>query len=120
MKNAMQNLIDNAAYPDVEATQISIEAFSGTPGNPFIRIIVQDNGRGIGPQETRMAFDPFYTTKKHDGTGLGLAIVRGTLHQFGGTVSLQSDANQGTRVTMQIPVSQNGDNPDSDHQHAQA
>jgi signal transduction histidine kinase len=51
------------------------------------------------PQLTR----PFYSTKS-DGTGLGLAIVKRVIEAHGGTLSIRSDRNTGTIVTMALPI----------------
>jgi CheY-like chemotaxis protein len=49
-------------------------------------------------------FDPFFTTKgEGKGTGLGLSQVHGFAHQSGGSVVINSDMGQGTRVTLYLP-----------------
>jgi signal transduction histidine kinase len=54
-------------------------------------------------EEQSRAFDAFWTTRP-DGSGLGLASVRNTLRRLGGSVSLESEVGQGTRVRMAWPA----------------
>lgn len=66
-------------------------------------IEVEDNGVGMDEQTLREAFDPLFTTRAR-GTGLGLAIVRKIVEEHGGSVSLESEPNLGTKVTAILPV----------------
>ena len=44
-------------------------------GKEYIRIVVEDNGKGIPPENNEKIFAPFFTTKsRSEGTGLGLSI----------------------------------------------
>jgi signal transduction histidine kinase len=38
------------------------------------------------------------------GTGLGLAITRALVDQHGGTIDLESQVGEGTRVTVNLPA----------------
>ena len=70
-------------------------------------VIIQFNDDGIGIPEEYLdkIFDPFFTTKRgQGGTGLGLNIVFNIItKQFGGTISVQSSAGQGTQFKLAIP-----------------
>ncbi len=67
-----------------------------------IRIEVEDNGIGMDDETARRAFEPLFTTWAR-GTGLGLAIVKKIVEEHGGSVSLDSILNHGTKVTVIIP-----------------
>jgi PAS domain S-box-containing protein len=70
-----------------------------------MRITVSDNGSGISDEHLERLFDPFFTTKDPDkGTGLGLSIVKSILEQFGGTITIKSKVNEGTRVHIEFPT----------------
>jgi signal transduction histidine kinase len=49
-------------------------------------------------------FEPFFTTKKK-GTGLGLAIAKQIVEQHGGSIRVESTPEQGTRFTIDLPLS---------------
>lgn len=75
---------------------------SGAP--TFARIEVLDTGHGIGNEVLDRAFDPFVTTKAGGGSGLGLASVKSSIENAGGHVELVSSPEQGTTLTMYLPV----------------
>jgi CheY-like chemotaxis protein len=55
-------------------------------------------------------FEPFFTTKvANRGTGLGLSQVYGFSYRSGGGVSIDSEIDQGTKVTIYLPRSQIGE-----------
>jgi signal transduction histidine kinase/DNA-binding response OmpR family regulator len=68
-----------------------------------IRIEVEDNGIGMDDKTAGRAFEPLFTTWAR-GTGLGLAIVKKIVEEHGGSVSLDSILNHGTKVTLVIPA----------------
>jgi len=43
-------------------------------------------------------------TRKYGGTGLGLYIIKQLVQKMGGTIELSSELNQGTKVTLKIPL----------------
>ena len=70
----------------------------------FVVVEVSDTGSGIPPEVLPRVFDPFFTTKESDkGTGLGLSQVYGFARQAGGTVSIASEVDVGTTVTLYLP-----------------
>ena len=72
----------------------------------YVEIRVSDTGRGMEPEVINMAFEPFFTTKPlGEGSGLGLPMVYGTVKNHGGAVILESTPNEGTAVTLLLPIS---------------
>ncbi|MBN2340605.1 MAG: response regulator [Deltaproteobacteria bacterium] len=72
----------------------------------YIKITVRDTGRGMEPEVVNMAFEPFFTTKPlGEGSGLGLPMVYGTVKNHGGAVILESKPDEGTSVTLLLPIS---------------
>jgi signal transduction histidine kinase len=69
---------------------------------------IDDTGIGIPPEEHAKVFESF-GQGRHDailadkGTGLGLPIVKGLAEAHGGTISLHSVPNIGTRITIVMP-----------------
>ncbi|TVP47122.1 MAG: PAS domain S-box protein, partial [Gemmatimonadales bacterium] len=88
---------------------------TGSASGARVVLTVTDNGSGMSPEVIRRAFDPFFTTKGRDrGTGLGLAMVYGTVKQSGGTIELDSEPGQGTRVTLRFPCADEPVDPPAD------
>ncbi len=106
--------VDERAFGQV-LLNIVTNAFDALEGreNPKIRISVhkvdslvlfrvEDNGKGMTPQQVKNLFRPFFTTKPH-GTGLGLAIVKKMVSKMQGHVEITSHENEGTSVDIFIP-----------------
>ncbi|MEP5764391.1 MAG: ATP-binding protein [Halieaceae bacterium] len=66
-------------------------------------ISVSDTGEGMDAETRDKALSPFFTTRQH-GTGLGLAMVRKATEEVGGSVSLDSIPDDGTRVQLTLPA----------------
>jgi PAS domain S-box-containing protein len=80
-----------------------------TPGD-FLKLTVADSGCGMDDDVRRHLFEPFFTTKGvGHGTGLGLATVYGIVKQNKGYVSVCSELNQGTSVSIYLPRSETGE-----------
>jgi two-component system cell cycle sensor histidine kinase/response regulator CckA len=76
------------------------------PAGRYVRLAVSDTGCGMPSDVTERAFDPFFTTRPPGhGTGLGLATVHGIATQAGGQVTLSSEPDVGTTITVLIPAS---------------
>jgi CheY-like chemotaxis protein len=110
---ALVNLAVNArdAMPDGGRLSISAEnlrlegGIDGLTGD-FVALSVADTGAGIPADILPKVFEPFFTTKEADkGTGLGLSQVYGFAHRSGGTVTIASEPQRGTRVTIHLPRS---------------
>ncbi|MGI9535828.1 MAG: two-component system sensor histidine kinase NtrB [Desulfocapsaceae bacterium] len=68
-----------------------------------VRIEINDTGCGIPPEIVDKVFEPYFTTK-HEGTGLGLAMSSRIIDDHNGTISLESDKEKGTTVTVCLSV----------------
>ena len=70
--------------------------------NNWILTIV-DTGTGIRESIKDKIFDPFVSTKKQ-GSGLGLAIVHSIVTAHGGGITITSEPNTGTSVSVILPL----------------
>jgi signal transduction histidine kinase len=68
------------------------------------RVSITDRGQGMDEGTRARIFEPFFTTKKK-GTGLGLAIAKQIVEQHGGSIRVESTPEQGTRFTLDLPLS---------------
>ena len=68
------------------------------------RIVFADTGSGIPKEILDRIFDPFFTTKAVGrGTGLGLSICYTIMQRLGGSISVKSEAGEGTEFSLTIP-----------------
>ncbi len=69
-------------------------------------ICIADTGCGMSPDVMAKAFDPFFTTKGvGDGMGQGLSTAYAiVVDKHGGTIALDSEVGQGTRLTIRLPI----------------
>ncbi len=69
-----------------------------------IKVEIEDNGIGMDTETQKQAFDPLFTTITQGSTGLGLSIVKKIIEEHEGSISIQSNPDQGTNVCFEIPV----------------
>lgn len=81
------------------------EALQLAPGN-YLRIDVEDNGRGMDEATQLEIFEVFFTTKADEGTGLGLAISQSIVRDAGGVITVQSRPGHGSTFSIHLPTSQ--------------
>lgn len=85
--------------PSREATQLPDQATVGC------RII--DHGIGMTAEQRARVFERFYradASGEISGTGLGMSIVQEIIELHGGKVTVESQFNQGTTVTIWLPL----------------
>ncbi|MDR3417797.1 MAG: ATP-binding protein [Nevskia sp.] len=71
----------------------------------WLRVRIQDNGKGIRPEHLPRIFDPFFTTKPiGQGTGLGLSISYQIVEAHGGRIEVASAVGKGTRFVVSLPL----------------
>jgi hypothetical protein len=63
-----------------------------------LKIVIEDDGRGMGQEELNRALDPFYTTRSTRRVGLGLPLFYETTKRCDGDFRLDSHPGKGTRV----------------------
>jgi PAS domain S-box-containing protein len=74
-------------------------------GQEHVEVLFADDGCGMAPDVEMRAFDPFFTTRRHDGaSGLGLHIVHSiVVDRLGGRLRLESRPGAGTSVQLILP-----------------
>jgi len=101
------NLVQNAllhAFPADRVGTVTIEI--DRDGEHGALLVVRDDGIGMEPAVLRRVFDPFFTTQRgRGGSGLGMHIVHNLVTDLlGGAIEVSSTPNQGTRVTIRLPI----------------
>ncbi len=77
----------------------------------YIKIIVQDTGIGMTPEEKDRLFEDFFRAKNEHtrtitGTGLGLTIVKKIVDAYSGMIEVESEFEKGSTFTVFLPVSE--------------
>lgn len=99
LRRAFENVLRNAVEAICDSGTILV---STEMNDEEVCIIWADTGSGI-PQNIRQQLFVTQVTTKPDGTGLGLANVKRIVEDFGGAISIQSEAGSGTTVRLQFP-----------------
>ena len=101
---AILNLGANARDSMSNGGTLTLRA-SRRRGDRRIRIDVIDEGCGMPPDVLARAIEPFYSTKPvGQGSGLGLSMVQGFATQSGGSLTIASEPNRGTTVSLWLPA----------------
>jgi ligand-binding sensor domain-containing protein/CheY-like chemotaxis protein/AraC-like DNA-binding protein/nitrogen-specific signal transduction histidine kinase len=102
----LNNLLINACKYSGEGT-ISL-LLACREDKKQLEIAVEDTGIGIPDSEIAYVFKRFYqsskTAKDKEGTGIGLYLVKTYTEQHRGTVSIRSEENKGTAITVTLPL----------------
>ncbi len=101
----LYNLCDNGIKYTSDGGKIDVNI---SETEKEITLTVSDNGIGIAPEHHARIFERFYRvdkshSKKSGGTGLGLSIVKHSVQYHDGKISLHSEENKGTTVTVVLP-----------------
>jgi signal transduction histidine kinase len=108
IEQILVNLIINARQAMPRGGRLTVEVRENRPlGMAEIR--VADSGVGIAPEQLRLIFEPFYTTKEpddngHGGTGLGLSVCRQIIEQHHGRIRVESVVGKGATFTVKLPL----------------
>ncbi len=119
IRQILVNLVSNAVDAIENVSSPGVRITSCNEDNLFI-LTVEDNGKGISEENLERIQEPFFTTKgKGKGTGLGLNIVQQCVRDLGGKVEFSSKINEGTTVTVTLPLSETvaTEHPKLDHAH---
>lgn len=109
----MLNLLSNAVkYTDPGGKiGITVKQRSGGPGRKYCEyeFTVSDNGIGIGSEFLAHVFEPFEReTGRFEnnsyGSGLGLSITKGLVELMGGSISVESEENVGTKFIVDLEL----------------
>ena len=79
---------------------------------------VEDHGEGIPPSEQEKIFERFYRRgselrRQTQGVGIGLSIVKHIVEAHGGRVLVRSAIGQGSRFTIELPMSEAAAKPET-------
>ncbi len=106
LTNVVVNLLDNALKYSAAAPLITV---AGAVEDKWAVLHISDNGIGIPEHYQGKVFDRFFrvpTGNVHTvkGYGLGLSYAKTVIEKHKGSVSVQSQRKEGTRLTIKLPV----------------
>ncbi|MFW5488345.1 MAG: ATP-binding protein [Desulfovibrio sp.] len=110
LRQILFNLLGNAVkFTKQGKIEIQASPIQRSGQDVTVLFSVQDTGIGIGEEMLERIFHPFTqgdgsTTRKYQGTGLGLHIVKRLVHLMGGTLSVESEPDQGTTIYFTIKM----------------
>ena len=104
------NVYSPTGYGSKSAKDTSTQATElFMPPSAWVKIVVQDTGIGIAPENLKKLFKPFVMidgshTRPYEGTGLGLAISQNFMRLMQGDIAIYSKGEgKGTTVTVVVP-----------------
>jgi signal transduction histidine kinase len=107
LQQVWTNLIANALDAVTEPGEIRIKTqFSPGSHKQLMDIIVEDNGKGILPQQQKKIFELNYTTKREGnfGLGIGLSVCQQIINQHNGEIRVESEPDKYTRMIVTLPI----------------
>jgi signal transduction histidine kinase len=113
IEQILLNLVINARQAMSHGGRLTIDVRVNAKSQ-MAEIAVCDTGVGIPPEQLRLIFEPFYTTKKpdeqgHGGSGLGLSVCRQIIEQHHGRIRVESIVGKGSKFTVKLPLSSTPD-----------
>ncbi len=110
MAQALRSLVTNAQDASPADARVVIEA-SRKGGRLSVDVV--DFGAGMPPPLLARIGEPFFTTKSPGrGMGLGVFLARAVVESVGGTLSIDSQVGEGTRVSVVVPTEVKAEAPD--------
>ena len=106
LANAINNLLDNAKKFGTETPKINL---TSEIKNNKLHVTVKDYGIGIEKNDQKNIFKKHYRVSQGDsytvkGYGLGLHYVKKIINLHKGTIEIESKINEGTTITVKLPV----------------
>jgi len=110
---SLQNLITNAVKYGGDNRWLRISATAGKRNGRIeeVELTVEDKGIGMGKDEFKHIFEPFYRSPAVSesgihGTGLGLPLARTIVEAMGGRITAKSELGKGSAFSIHLPVAQ--------------
>lgn len=100
MEKILANLLSNAFKftPDGGTITIRLLDHAG-----YVTLSVEDNGKGIQPQNLSAVFDQFFTGDNLTGTGIGLHLTHEFVSMHKGSIHVESEPGKRTIFFVELP-----------------
>lgn len=109
LKKTIMAVLDNAVkFTSKGEIELSVNKLEQDQDELTLEFIVTDTGIGIDEADREGLFKAFNqgdasSTRAYDGLGLGLSIALKDMKTMGGTLEIESEKHQGTKVSMRLP-----------------
>jgi len=105
LRSMFKHLVDNAILALNETSNTHRELRLATRTlDGGVEVEIQDNGVGIDPSSRIKVFEPFFIgwRNRRGRSGMGLALSQEIVNQHGGSIQIDSDLREGTRVYLSL------------------
>lgn len=103
MQHVFLCIFKNAIEAMSPGGHLRVEVMLTRARKPELQIIIANDGVPIPDEFVDKVFEPYFTTKR-SGTGLGLATVKKVVEEHQGQISIASEPDKGTTVTILMPA----------------
>ncbi|WP_424495313.1 ATP-binding protein [Salinimicrobium sp. GXAS 041] len=109
LSQILNNLIGNALkFTDKGRICVSAETSKEEKGERWLKISVEDTGKGIAPDKLDFIFEKFsqqrsFSDGNYEGTGLGLPITKALVEILGGNIEVSSTPGKGSKFSFTMP-----------------
>ncbi len=100
IKQVLWNLLQNARKASQPGDTIIVR--TEISGDGSVCFVVEDQGKGIKPDDATRIFEPFFSTTV-SGLGLGLSISRRIAKEHGGDIIVENRDSGGVKATVMLP-----------------
>ncbi|WP_242204237.1 hybrid sensor histidine kinase/response regulator transcription factor [Aestuariivivens insulae] len=109
LKKVLFNLLSNAFKFTPEHGKIALnlsihEKDKKGQQKKYVKIKLEDNGKGIPKKNIKFIFDRFYQLGERSGTGIGLALTKNLVKLHGGSIKVKSNEGIGTCFNVLLPL----------------
>ena len=108
-KEAITQVFLNIVSNSIKFSEIGgrVKVFIGA-GEKEYDVVIEDEGVGMDNEKIKLIFESFKqleegNTRKYGGLGLGLTVAQRILEYYGKTLSIESQANEGTKILFSLP-----------------
>ncbi|MBK1875272.1 CHASE domain-containing protein [Pelagicoccus mobilis] len=109
LRQVLSNIIANAVkFTNRGAIEVDATSVCKADESRVVVIEIRDTGIGIGQDQLEGLFESFEQadssiTRKYGGSGLGLTISKKLIEEMGGTITVDSQLDSGSRFVVTIP-----------------
>lgn len=107
LRRLLRGLLANALKYRAEGRRPVLRVYSRPAAPGFAEIVVEDNGLGVPPGQSRRLFRPFerlHEGQAREGSGLGLLLCRKIAVRHGGWIAFERPQGPGARFVLTLPT----------------